>query len=211
MAAFRQSRNLSRGVPSKGSRAGLLTGRYQQRFGHECNPLPGAPAVDGGGAGLPLSETTMADVLRAAGYKTSAIGKWHLGDQKEFWPNRRGFDEWFGFSGGGLSYWGDVGTKLPASMGVHRGDEAVDKETLTYLTDDFSTEAVNFVDRHHDKPFFLYLSYNAPHAPDHATKHHLAKKNRAHRIRRSRGVRCDGRRDGRRDRPSDGETERSWR
>jgi arylsulfatase A-like enzyme len=156
------------------SRAGLLTGRYQQRFGHECNPQPDSDFKVGEATGLPLTETTLANVLQEAGYATGAIGKWHLGDAKPYWPNRRGFDEWFGFSAGGLSYWGDTGKK-PAAFGVHRGDEPVDKNTLTYLTDDFSTEAVHFVDRHRDHPFFLYLAYNAPHAPDQATKRHLAK------------------------------------
>ena len=156
------------------SRAGLLTGRYQQRFGHECNPQPDADFKEGQATGLPLTETTLAKVLHDAGYATGAIGKWHLGDAKPYWPNRRGFDEWFGFSAGGMSYWGDMGKK-PAALGVHRGDEPVDKNALTYLTDDFSTEAVQFVDRHRDHPFFLYLAYNAPHAPDQATKRHLKK------------------------------------
>ncbi|TWT80777.1 Arylsulfatase [Planctomycetes bacterium CA13] len=156
------------------SRAGLLTGRYQQRFGHECNPEPDARSMSDSAPGLPLSETTLADALNNAGYVTGAIGKWHLGDAQQYWPNRRGFDEWFGFSAGGLSYWGDVGKK-PAALGVHRGDDPVDPKTLTYLTDDFSNEAVAFVQRHQAEPFFLYLAYNAPHAPDQATKHHLAK------------------------------------
>ncbi|WP_231615640.1 sulfatase-like hydrolase/transferase [Novipirellula artificiosorum] len=158
------------------SRAGLLTGRYQQRFGHECNPQPDAEFKEGEATGLPLSETTLANVLQSAGYATGAIGKWHLGDAKPYWPNRRGFDEWFGFSAGGMSYWGDTGKKA-AALGVHRGDDPVGKDSLTYLTDDFSTEAVQFVDRHRDQPFFLYLAYNAPHSPDQATKRHLAKTN----------------------------------
>ncbi|MGI9470786.1 MAG: sulfatase [Rubripirellula sp.] len=156
------------------SRAGLLTGRYQQRFGHECNPEPNAYVMGDDAPGLPLSETTLANVLQDAGYVTGAVGKWHLGDAKPYWPNRRGFDEWFGFSGGGLSYWGDTGKK-PASFGVYRGDVPVDRTSLTYLTDDFSSEAVAFVDRHQNEPFFLYLAYNAPHAPDQVTHHHLEK------------------------------------
>ncbi|TWT54944.1 Arylsulfatase precursor [Rubripirellula amarantea] len=156
------------------SRAGLLTGRYQQRFGHECNPEPDARLVDDQAPGLPLSETTLANVMKDSGYVTGAIGKWHLGDAPQYWPNRRGFDEWFGFSAGGLSYWGDLGKK-PVGLGVHRGDEPVDPETLTYLTDDFSNEAVRFIDRHQNESFFLYLAYNAPHAPDQATKKHLSK------------------------------------
>ena len=156
------------------SRAGLLTGRYQQRFGHECNPEPDTTWNGDDTPGLPLSESTLADTLREAGYVTGAIGKWHLGDAEPFLPTRRGFSEWFGFSGGGLSYWGDVGKKDPL-LGVHRGDEPVARESLSYLTDDFSTEAVKFIQRHQEEPFFLYLAYNAPHAPDQAPHHHLEK------------------------------------
>src|SRR5262245_23318164 len=73
------------------TRAGFLTGRYQQRFGHEFNP--------GGGAemGLPTTEVTLADRLKAAGYWTALVGKWHLGAAAQFHPQKRGFDEFFGF------------------------------------------------------------------------------------------------------------------
>ncbi len=110
------------------SRAGLMTGRYQQRFGHECNPNATAGAE---ADGLPLSETLLPAVLRSAGYRTAAIGKWHLGDRTEFWPTRRGFDEWFGFSGGGMSYWGDAKDPL---RGVLRNGEPVPKSELSRLT-----------------------------------------------------------------------------
>ena len=93
-------------------------------------------------------------MLAKSGYATGAIGKWHLGDAKKFWPNRRGFQEWFGFSGGGLSYWGDTGNK-GIEFGVHRGEEVVPRDELTHLTDDFSDEAVAFIDRHQQHPFFL--------------------------------------------------------
>lgn len=151
------------------SRAGLLTGRYQQRFGHECNP--GAFGEDDV-AGLPLDETLVSDVLVGDGYRTGAIGKWHLGDAPQFWPTKRGFEEWFGFSGGGMSYWGDVGKK---KNGVLRNGEPVPRSELTYLTDDFSAEAVRFIQQKGTDPFFLYLAYNAPHAPDQVTKEHLKK------------------------------------
>ena len=153
------------------SRAGLLTGRYQQRFGHECNP--GASGVDLA-AGLPLSERLLSDVLKAGGYRTCAIGKWHLGDDAKFWPIERGFDEWFGFSGGGMSYWGDTG-KRGALRGVLHNGQPVPRSELTYLTDDFSTAAVNSVEQNKDHPFFMYVAYNAPHSPDHATREHLKK------------------------------------
>src|SRR5689334_16452502 len=81
------------------TRAGLLTGRYQQRFGYEF--------IGGGGkvpAGLPAGETTVADLLKSAGYATGAIGKWHLGKEPPFHPLARGFGEFYGFLGGGRSY-----------------------------------------------------------------------------------------------------------
>ncbi|MGE3807175.1 MAG: sulfatase-like hydrolase/transferase [Gemmataceae bacterium] len=150
------------------SRAGLLSGRYSQRFGHECNP--GFNKTDG----LPLEETLLPAVLKQHGYATAAIGKWHLGDDPKFWPTERGFDFWYGFSGGGMSYWGDTNPKTPL-RGVLRNGKPVPKSELTYLTDDFSREAADFIGRSRGKPFFLYLAYNAPHSPDHATRTHLKK------------------------------------
>src|SRR5262245_13135872 len=81
------------------TRAGIIMGRYQTRFGQECNP--GAKGTD---IGLPLSEATLADRLKAAGYATALVGKWHLGDDAKFHPQKRGFDEFFGFLGGAHSY-----------------------------------------------------------------------------------------------------------
>jgi len=83
------------------TRAALLTGRYQQRFGHENNPtwLPGNTEM-----GLPLDQVTVADALKKAGYVTGAVGKWHLGAHPSFHPNRRGFDSYFGVLGGGHQY-----------------------------------------------------------------------------------------------------------
>lgn len=141
------------------TRAGLLTGRYQTRFGHEFNP--------GGGAnqGLPVSETTMADRLKAAGYATGLVGKWHLGNSAERHPLKRGFGEFFGFLGGAHDY--------TAPMGILRGTEpAGDK---TYLTDVFGREAVAFIDRHKAEPFFLYLAFNAVHTPMQADDARLKK------------------------------------
>lgn len=139
------------------TRAGLLTGRYQQRFGHEFNPA--------GEHGLPVSETTIADRLRAAGYATGLVGKWHLGAQPEMHPLRRGFDEFFGFLGGAHSYF--------ETAGIQRGTEQV--KELDYATDAFGREAVAFIERHKDKPWFLYLAFNAVHTPMHATDDRLAK------------------------------------
>ena len=134
------------------TRAGLVTGRYQQRFGHEFNT--------GHINGLPVTEVTIADVLKAAGYTTGAVGKWHLGIPPQFHPLKRGYDEFFGFLGGGHSY---IDPGLGSFDPIMRGTEPVDEKE--YLTDAFSREAVAFIERHHDEAFFLYLAYNAVHTP----------------------------------------------
>jgi arylsulfatase A-like enzyme len=142
------------------TRAGLLTGRYQTRFGHEFN---GA----GADVGLPLSEKTLADRLKAAGYATGWVGKWHLGNADKFHPQKRGFDEAFGFLGGAHPYFPGKGEP------ILRGTK--DANETEYLTDAFGREAVAFVDKHKAKPFFLYLAFNAVHTPMHATDERLKK------------------------------------
>lgn len=146
------------------TRAGLLTGRYQQRFGHEYNSAPE-------NANLVLTETTLAERLKQAGYVTGMVGKWHLGTDEDYHPLSRGFDEFFGFVGGANPYLprGNNGT-VPRIL---RGRmEAREKD---YLTDAFGREAVAFIDRHQDKPFFLYLPFNAPHGPLEATEKYLSR------------------------------------
>jgi arylsulfatase A-like enzyme len=145
------------------TRAGLLTGRYQQRFGHEFNPGEGGNSP----AGLPVSETTLADRLKAAGYATGIVGKWHLGTSPALHPQKRGFDEFFGFLGGAHSYVPGKGAP------IYRGTEEVEEKE--YLTDAFAREAVSFVDRQKGKPFFLYLAFNAVHTPMDATDERLRK------------------------------------
>lgn len=140
------------------TRAGLLTGRYQTRFGHEFNP-------GGGEQGLPVTEITLADRLKAAGYKTGLVGKWHLGNRPELHPQRRGFDEFFGFLGGAHSYF--------EHNGILRGTEPV--KELDYTTDAFGREAVSFIERHKSENWLLYLAFNAVHTPMHATDDRLAK------------------------------------
>ncbi|MEX0613708.1 MAG: sulfatase, partial [Pirellulales bacterium] len=164
------------------TRAGLLTGRYQTRFGHEFNPGGGQKRQrqrqgqqaqreerQRGGAiiGLPVSEITMANRLKEAGYITGLIGKWHLGSADRFHPQRRGFDEFFGFLGGAHAYFPGEGAP------ILRGTEAVDEQE--YLTDAIGREAESFIDRHADRPFFLYLCFNAVHTPMHADDARLAK------------------------------------
>ncbi|MGD9646848.1 MAG: sulfatase [Pirellulales bacterium] len=145
------------------TRAGLLTGRYQQRFGHEFNP--GGQGRAGVTPGLPVSEVTIADRLAAAGYETGIVGKWHLGAAEEFQPPRRGFEEFFGFLAGAHSYF------PPEGAPIYRGTAEVDERE--YLTDAFGREAVAFVEAHRDRPFFLYLAFNAVHTPMQATDERL--------------------------------------
>src|SRR3954452_25067425 len=148
------------------TRAGLMTGRYQQRFGHEFNPGP--PTDRTPDVGLPLTETTMAARLKAAGYRTGLVGKWHLGHADDkFHPLNRGFDEFFGFLGGSHSYLRS-GTGPTA---IFRGREEVQEKA--YLTDAFAREGVAFIDRHAKEPFFLYWAFNAVHGPMEAAGKYL--------------------------------------
>jgi len=149
------------------TRAGLLTGRYPQRFGHEFN-LDLSPAHND--FGLPLSETTMADRLKAAGYRTALFGKWHLGSGDKYHPLARGFDEFFGFQGGQHSY---LDTQAASRNPLLDGRKIV-AET-TYLTDAFTDRAVDFIKRQKTQPFFLYLAFNAVHIPMQATDKYLAR------------------------------------
>jgi arylsulfatase A-like enzyme len=150
------------------SRAGLLTGRYQQRFGHEYN-LPGMadPEVTEEMRGMPVTELTIAALLKKAGYKTGMVGKWHLGDMPQFHPTERGFDEFFGMRGGGSSYHPGTAKAIESSY------KEVNYVELPYLTDAFGDEACGFIERHRESPFFLYLSFNAPHTPMHARPDYL--------------------------------------
>src|SRR5262249_29474781 len=134
------------------SRAALITGRYQQRFGHENNPENDAsnPRL-----GLPLQELPLPQILKPAGYVCGLIGKWHLGMATNLRPTQRGFDEFFGFKAdAGSSYY---------NAQLLRGDTPLVERA--YLTDAFTREGVSFVNRHATAPFFLLLAYNAPHSP----------------------------------------------
>ena len=142
------------------SRAGLLTGRYQQKYGHECNPGYEDYETEEP-PGLPLSETLLPELLE--GYATGAIGKWHLGDDPKFLPTERGFDHWYGFSGGGRSFWSHPG--ISGKGKIIRGGEVQPEHEVSYLTNDFTENALGFIEKHKKDPFFLYLAYNAPHAP----------------------------------------------
>jgi arylsulfatase A-like enzyme len=147
------------------TRAGLMTGRYQQRFGHEFNPGPNEAADPA--FGLPRNEITLADRLKSLRYATGMVGKWHLGVRPDLQPTRRGFDEFFGFLGGAHNYL----NPLRGSVQILRG--TVRNEEEEYLTDAFAREAVDFISRHKAEPFFLYLPFNAVHAPLQATSRYL--------------------------------------
>ena len=128
------------------SRAGLITGRYQQRFGHENQENPRL--------GLPTAEILLPQILKPAGYTCGAIGKWHLGGDPNLHPLPRGFDEFFGF--------------LDAASPYYNAELLRDETPLiepAYLTDAFTREGVSFINRHATQPFFLYLAYNAVHGP----------------------------------------------
>ena len=177
------------------SRAGLLTGKYGTRFGHEFNPT-GAKNEEPG-FGLPLSQKTMADSLSLAGYVNGIIGKWHLGGTARYHPFRRGFDEFFGFTHEGHYFvpepWKGTTTWLRRKVlpgggqgirtfgkviySTHLGNEP-DYDANNpivrgsqpvlekeYFTDAITRESVDFIDRHAGKPFFLFVSYNAVHSP----------------------------------------------
>lgn len=163
------------------SRAGLITGRYQGRFGFARTPVfaPSDPEM-----GMPKSEQTMAEMLKTAGYRTMLSGKWHVGAHAEVHhPNKRGFDEFFGFLAGGHRYfprnW-TFQTEYDAEGNeehgyrtkLQRNGQVVENETA-YLTDALSREAVNFIKDSKEEPFFLYLAYNAPHTPLQATDKYL--------------------------------------
>jgi len=148
------------------TRAGLMTGRYQQRFGHEFNPGPAAQAA--ANFGLPLTETTFAERMKKLGYATGMSGKWHLGYRSEYHPQKRGFDEYFGFLGGAHSY---LNARADAANPIARGFEPVDEKE--YLTDALAREAVAFIARHRGQPFFLYLAFNAVHTPMEAPPKYL--------------------------------------
>ncbi|WP_223154552.1 sulfatase-like hydrolase/transferase [Aestuariibaculum sediminum] len=160
------------------SRAGLITGRYQDRFGFSRNPLfaPNDPKM-----GLPLSEETLAEVLKKADYRCIALGKWHLGAEASLRPLKRGFDDFYGFLTGGHQYlpekWDlENEYQVKSQYEAHRtkllrNNQRVEEKA--YLTDALSREAVSYIEQNKNNPFFMYLAYNAPHAPLQATEKYL--------------------------------------
>jgi len=140
------------------TRAGLMTGRYQQRFGHEFNPGPAQQAS--AGFGLSLKEKTLGNYFKEAGYATGWFGKSHLGYEPQFHPLERGFDEYFGFLGGAHSY---LDAASDSRNPILRGTDPV--TSIDYTTDAFRREAARFIEKHHAEPWLVYLPFNAVHAP----------------------------------------------
>ncbi|MFP6873205.1 MAG: sulfatase-like hydrolase/transferase [Verrucomicrobiales bacterium] len=147
------------------SRAGLMTGRYQQSFGFEHNSGPERFAS--ADFGVPRSVPMLSEKLKAAGYATGMMGKWHIGFREGLRPHERGFDEYYGFLSGARSFYPRGTRRNDASLMRNGKPFAGEKE---YLTDAFARESAAFIDKHKDAPFFLYLAFNAVHAPLEATR-----------------------------------------
>ncbi len=153
------------------SRAGFLTGVNQVEFGYDNNLGGNQPGFDPNFLGLPIEQKTIADYLKPLGYVSGLIGKWHLGYEDQFHPLQRGFDEFWGYRGGGHDYFmsssSGKGYKSPIECNYKTPQE------ITYITDDKGDECVDFIKKYNEKPFFLYASFNAPHTPMQATKEDL--------------------------------------
>lgn len=152
------------------SRAGLLTGRHPLRYGFEFNLTHDpAPGIDAAFMGLATGERTIADHLRPSGYRTIAVGKWHLGDAPQFHPNVRGFDHFYGLIGGNSRYFPQA--IKPGALERN----GIPAQARDYLTDDFATEAIEQIEAAGDAPFLLYLAFTAPHTPMDATAADIAR------------------------------------
>jgi arylsulfatase A-like enzyme len=150
------------------SRAGLITGKYQQRFGFEANHTGDKKSGD---IGLSDDVLTMATIFKRNDYKTIALGKWHLGGTKLDHPNKRGFDDFYGFLAGSRSYFP---MKNPSTnQMLQYNDERVVFDG--YMTDVLGDKSVSYIEEHQNEPYFMYLSYNAVHTPMEAKQVHLKK------------------------------------
>lgn len=143
------------------TRAGLLTGRYQTRFGHEFNSTARQ-------FGLPLTESTLADRLKALGYETCAVGKWHLGGGPEFRPMRRGFDEFYGTLANTPFFHPNqfVDSRVSPDVQPVADDQF-------YTTDAYAERIVDWLEQHQAGPWFVYVPFNAQHAPLQAPQKYL--------------------------------------
>lgn len=145
------------------SRAGLMTGRYPTRFGHEFNAVARH-------SGLSLKETPLPVRLKELGYATCAVGKWHLGGEasRDYYPTSRGFDEFFGTLNNTPFFHPTQFVDSRKSLEIQKIEDAD-----FYTTDQYAARAVDWLGRNHDKPWFLYLPFNAQHAPLQAPQKYL--------------------------------------
>jgi arylsulfatase A len=150
----RFTESYANGAVCSPTRAALLTGRYQQRVGIEW-------ALGETARGLRVSAASLPALLKTSGYATGLVGKWHLGYRPEEQPNAHGFDEFFGFLGGIIDYY--THTDQSRRHDLYENGKAV--EVPGYITDELTTRAVGFIDRHAAGPFFLEVAYNATHMP----------------------------------------------
>lgn len=143
------------------SRAGLMTGRYPTRFGHEFNSVANV-------TGLRLDQTTLAERLKSLGYATACVGKWHLGNGTAYRPTKRGFDEFFGTLANTPYF-------HPRAFVDSRISDDVREVTddSFYTTDQYAERALDWLDKHRSQPKFLYLPFNAQHAPLEAPQKYL--------------------------------------
>lgn len=145
------------------SRAGLLTGRMPQRMGINAVFFPESFS------GMPREEITIAELLRSKGYVSAIVGKWHLGHLEKFLPLQQGFDSYFG-----IPFSNDM-----ESVVYMRGNEVVDFNVdQRHITKRYTDEALTFIDKNKDKPFFLYLAHNMPHVPIYASETFLGSSQR---------------------------------
>ena len=154
------------------SRAGILTGRDPRRFGYESNLNKSGDsyATRHDLQGLPVTEHTLGDHLKAAHYNTALIGKWHQGLSEPFHPNKRGFDHFWGMLGGGHNYFPTL-----AKNNLEENGQPITELSAHYITDVFTDEAIAWIStQKKEQPWFLFASYNAPHTPMQATKEDLA-------------------------------------
>ena len=155
------------------SRAGLLTGRYPGNAGVRAI-LAGHRKA----SGLTPAVPTLATALKKEGYATGICGKWHLGLKPECRPNANGFDEFSGFLAGCLDYYSHIFYYGMSDGGFNPTHDLWENETEVwangeYLTERITEKSVDFIQRHRSEPFFLYVSYNAPHYPMHAPQKYL--------------------------------------
>jgi arylsulfatase A-like enzyme len=144
------------------TRAGLISGRYQQRFALEA-PLQSQGEADWV-RGLPATGGSLPQLLKQRGYATALVGKWHLGWRDEFSPKAHGFDYFFGFKSAFVDYYQHTaGPNAPGPKDLFENERAV--EVPGYMTDLITRRSVAFIERHADRPFFIDVAYSAPHWP----------------------------------------------